>query len=407
MIVAADKMVRVNAKIASAVAGAGAADLRHHRQGRPSSTSAARASAPSSTRTSRSNVPLGRNYGDVIAARPGRLRRPQRQRLDRRLDRPREHLHRQRRQRHRHRIRQPRERDAVDRRRHQPAPRVPAADRRQQRRLPGRATAARWAASSTACSSRAATSSTAACSRTGRPTGWPSNPTPITTVGRSLGYVRKPDYDTSIGAEVGGPIIKDRLFFWAGFAPRFENTHVFRQTYVQLYDPIDRWAPQPTRPATRSRSRTPTGARASTSRARPTTTPPRVDLIPRPEHHLTLAAMGTPELQRADAVVQRRRVHLEPVVGAGEADQEQLDFTAHWTSKLYDHRWQIDARAGIHTRVSSTTARPNAALNDRNQLEYWGANLWDLERAPGLRADRANGVSSPAPSTTTTRAASA
>ena len=63
------------------------------------------------------------------------------------------------------------------------------------------------------------------------------DPTPITTVGRSLGYVRMPDYDTSIGAEVGGPIIKDRLFFWAGFAPRFENSHVFRQTYVQLYDP--------------------------------------------------------------------------------------------------------------------------------------------------------------------------
>ena len=30
---------------------------------------------------------------------------------------------------------------------------------------------------------------------------------------------------------------------------------------------------------------------------------------------------------------------------------------------------------------------PDAALNNRNQLEYWGANLWDLEQAPGLRAD--------------------
>ena len=61
--------------------------------------------------------------------------------------------------------------------------------------------------------------------------------TSITTVGGSLGYVRKPDFDTSIGVEVGGPIIKDKLFFWVGFAPRFQNTHVFRQTYAQLYDP--------------------------------------------------------------------------------------------------------------------------------------------------------------------------
>ena len=64
-----------------------------------------------------------------------------------------------------------------------------------------------------------------------------SDPNAVTTVGGSLGFVRKPDYDTSIGVEVGGPIIKDRLFFWAGFAPRFQNSHVFRQTYVQLYDP--------------------------------------------------------------------------------------------------------------------------------------------------------------------------
>ena len=49
--------------------------------------------------------------------------------------------------------------------------------------------------------------------------------------------MRKPDFDSSIGVEVGGPIIKDKLFFWAGFAPRFQDTHVFRQTYQLQYDP--------------------------------------------------------------------------------------------------------------------------------------------------------------------------
>src|SRR3982750_3256092 len=39
---------------------------------------------------------------------------------------------------------------------------------------------------------------------------WASaSPNSITTVGGSLGYVRKPDFDSSIGVEVGGPIIKD------------------------------------------------------------------------------------------------------------------------------------------------------------------------------------------------------
>ncbi len=58
------------------------------------------------------------------------------------------------------------------------------------------------------------------------------------------------------------------------------------------------------------------------------------------------------------------------------------DFVAHWTSKLYDNHWRIDARAGIHTEYLYDRS-PNAALNDRNQLDYFGANLWDLERAPG------------------------
>ena len=64
--------------------------------------------------------------------------------------------------------------------------------------------------------------------------------------------MRKPDFDTSIGVEVGGPIIKDKLFFWAGFAPRFQNTHVFRQTYLQLYDPTTDERRSSTRTATRS-----------------------------------------------------------------------------------------------------------------------------------------------------------
>src|SRR4029079_19412886 len=66
---------------------------------------------------------------------------------------------------------------------------------------------------------------------------WASaDPNSITTVGGSLGYVRKPDFDSSIGVEVGGPIIKDKLFFWAGFSPRFQDTHVFRQTYALQYN---------------------------------------------------------------------------------------------------------------------------------------------------------------------------
>src|SRR5204862_28973 len=57
-----------------------------------------------------------------------------------------------------------------------------------------------------------------------------ANPTIVQPVGSSLTGVRKLDFDDSIGVEVGGPIVKDKLFFWLGFAPRITDTHVLRLT---------------------------------------------------------------------------------------------------------------------------------------------------------------------------------
>ena len=156
---------------------------------------------------------------------------------------------------------------------------------------------------------------------------------------------------------------------------------MFRQTYLQLYDPMAMGAR--TDAAGNPLQVENTNWRARIPESRQTYYyAATVDWIPRPEHHLTLAAMGTPELQRADAVVQQRRVHLEPGLGAGEADKSNSDFVAHWTSSCYDNHWRIDARAGVHTEYLYD-GRPNPALNERNQLDYFGANLWDLEHAPG------------------------
>jgi hypothetical protein len=63
------------------------------------------------------------------------------------------------------------------------------------------------------------------------------NPNVVLPIGSSLGGVRKPDFDDSIGVEVGGPLIKDKLFFWLGFAPRITDTHVLRTTYAETEDP--------------------------------------------------------------------------------------------------------------------------------------------------------------------------
>ncbi len=203
-----------------------------------------------------------------------------------------------------------------------------------------------------------------------------SDPKAITTVGRSLGYTRKPDYDISLGAEAGGPIIKDKLFAWVGFAPRFNNTHVFRQTYISLQD-LDANGNNIQIENTYWRARIPESRKtyyfATT-----------VDYVPRPEHHLTLSMFGSPNSNTQMRSFNGVEFISNPAWAREELTKNNTDLTAHWTSKLFDHRWQIDAFAGMHREYYNDRS-PDAALNAQNQTEYMGGNLWDLERAPGCQ----------------------
>ena len=214
-----------------------------------------------------------------------------------------------------------------------------------------------------------------------------STPNPVSITGNALGMVRMPDYDTSIGAEVGGPLIKDKLFFWGGFAPRFNNTHVFRLTFAQVEDPINRGTAQ-------------LGAngqpivneleywRARINESRQTYNyAATVDFVPRPEHRLTVGVMGTPNFNK-----QMRSVFgpgldavASPSWAREQLDKTNTDVTARWVSKLLDRRWIIEANAGLH-REDYNNKSPNPALANINQLEYWNTNLWDLERAPGCES---------------------
>ncbi len=83
----------------------------------------------------------------------------------------------------------------------------------------------------------------------------------VNRIGGAISSQTKPDFDTSVGVEVGGPIVKNKLFYWVGFAPRFEEDHVFRFTNTILpptptacrrLDPrsIGAASPSPVRPIT-------------------------------------------------------------------------------------------------------------------------------------------------------------
>ncbi|HET6284311.1 MAG TPA: TonB-dependent receptor, partial [Polyangia bacterium] len=210
-----------------------------------------------------------------------------------------------------------------------------------------------------------------------------AEPSTVTRVGGALGALRKPDFDTNIGVEVGGPIIRNKLFFWVGFAPRVNNSHVFRNTYAQQDANGDGMADLDAsgNPITKElrdwRARIPE-SRQTYSYAG------TLDFTPTPDHRLTLYVLGTPSVNKQMRIFNNIEHVSNPDWARQSIDKNKTDVTARWTSKLFDRRWIIEANAGLH-REDYSEGSAISALNGLNQLEHWGANLWDLEKAPGCQ----------------------
>ncbi len=209
-------------------------------------------------------------------------------------------------------------------------------------------------------------------------------------IGSSLGGVRKPDFDDSIGVEVGGPLIKDKLFFWLGFAPRITDTHVLRTTYAQAEDPNNPGNPILNAAGQPAVTQTPWTARIPETH-RTYYYAGTIDWMPLPDNHLTLALIGTPsfntELKNQYGI---NPYNSDPRTAVEELTKSNTDLTAHWVSKLYERRWQIDVLAGMHYEYFYDRS-PYADLNGLNQLQYVGGNLWDLEHATGCQPATADG----------------
>jgi len=216
-----------------------------------------------------------------------------------------------------------------------------------------------------------------------------ASPNIIQPVGSSLAGVRKPDYDDSIGAEVGGPLIKDKLFLWVGFSPRITDTHVLRLTYAQQEDPNNPGQPVlgsnglPALKQTDWTARIPETHRTYYYAA-------TLDWLPDPNNKLTLSIVGTPSFNQE--VKQQFGINSyssDPQTMVEDLTRNNTDVSGHWVSKLLDRRWQIDVLAGMHSEYLYGRS-PDAALNNLNGVQYGGANLWDLEHATGCQPSAMN-----------------
>lgn len=207
-----------------------------------------------------------------------------------------------------------------------------------------------------------------------------ATPNVVLPRGSSLGGVRKLDFDDSIGVEVGGPLIKDKLFLWVGFAPRITDNHVLRETFA-LQD-AGNGTPQVDASGNYVLKQLPYTARMDETH-RTYYTAATLDYVPLPDNRLTLALVATPSFNtELKNQYQIDPFSADPRTALESLTKSNTDVSAHWVSKLFNRTWQIDALVGMHNEYYNQRS-PYADLNNLNQLQYGNTDLWTVERAPG------------------------
>lgn len=178
-----------------------------------------------------------------------------------------------------------------------------------------------------------------------------------------------PDFDTNVGVEVGGPIIKDKLFVWLGFAPRFERTHFFRDVYARTDTNGDGVADVDANgnPILNFllRTRTPELRQSYQYGG-------KLDFNVAPDQHLSIGLFGTPTFSRHVRNFSGTEAVGDPNWAVEQLHKNNTDITANWTGRFYENRLRLEATVGLH-REDFDSRSPYDSLNATNNLEWHGA----------------------------------
>jgi outer membrane receptor protein involved in Fe transport len=195
-----------------------------------------------------------------------------------------------------------------------------------------------------------------------------------------------------LGAELGGPIVKDRLWFHVGFNPSFRYDDVSRiintqidenqdgvpdtdQNGFNILEEVDRSTLDQNK-KTYFYSAKVTGAVT-------------------PDHQGSLAILGSPsteELYGADPFDGGidRHVSGVPTSLFSTYDRNLLDTSAKWTSKFFDNKTQVDAVVGYHLDDFDET--PGLEEGAGSQIRYQTPRPLDFAPFAAAEAQYFNGV---------------
>jgi len=195
----------------------------------------------------------------------------------------------------------------------------------------------------------------------------------------------RPDYTTQIGAEVGGPLIKNKLFIWVGYAPEISRSH-----FVQYTD--------------RFVDANGDGQLDSNPDGSPVVQPLFTRLIPQestthnyagkltwrvaPEHLLSISLVGSRKEEEF-----MRAANMDLLAGMSHEVTSRQDLIAHWQSAFFERRWRVDASLGMHSEGYSRHS-PYGDVESMNDVIWYNSpslGQFNPTLAPYCRRDETTG----------------
>jgi Carboxypeptidase regulatory-like domain/TonB-dependent Receptor Plug Domain len=180
----------------------------------------------------------------------------------------------------------------------------------------------------------------------------------------SLSGVEERDYQSNLGLEVGGPILKNKLFFWVGYAPEFGKNHTVR--YVDRF--VDANGDGQPDGVNGQPTLEPLGQGNFGGSITSHQYAAKLTFRPAAEHNLSVGFYGingANEYMRTPNADPRVSMHVDHV--------RRQDVSARWVSKLFDRRWQLEAGLGLHSEGTRNDS-PYADLLDRNNITWFGGS---------------------------------
>jgi outer membrane receptor protein involved in Fe transport len=206
------------------------------------------------------------------------------------------------------------------------------------------------------------------------------NRTPVRPINSSIEGVRDLDYQVDFGFDLGGPIIKDKVWFYVGFAPELSRTNVSRivkrQTDCHAVNPDGSLTPCDPElyadGAVDLDPETDDPIYQEVARSAYKTSFVRYQFVSKvnfaaaPEHQGQVSLVGTPYNGEGDFTVTG-----SPRATRADFGALRSDISAKWTSKFNDNRTEVEAVLGWHRDKYDQDALDDAVLDTPTTRVYF------------------------------------